>query len=128
MLLARQQLVVPDPWSQSALHDAPHVCPSPLSQTYGMPCRRLAGSGAGDVFMTDDVLAALMCAPRSNYPWVRPPEYMPGQQAQRECHGHDAASQTMTTAAVSTAPHVVCKLLAAVVVSQVLQPPVMASF
>ncbi|KAI7845745.1 hypothetical protein COHA_000661 [Chlorella ohadii] len=31
--------------------------------------RRLAGSGAGDVFMTDDVLATLMCAPRSNYPW-----------------------------------------------------------
>jgi hypothetical protein len=27
------------------------------------------GEGAGDVFMTDDVLATLMCAPRSTYPW-----------------------------------------------------------
>ncbi|KAL4449000.1 hypothetical protein ABPG77_007717 [Micractinium sp. CCAP 211/92] len=31
--------------------------------------RRLAAEGAGDVFMTDDVLATLMCAPRSTYPW-----------------------------------------------------------
>ena len=25
--------------------------------------------GAGEVFMTDDVLATLMCATRSTYPW-----------------------------------------------------------
>lgn len=33
------------------------------------PCSRLAVERAGDVFMTDDVLATLMCAPRSTYPW-----------------------------------------------------------
>lgn len=49
-----------------AYSPAPH---RPRAQTLP-PCRRLAGSGGGDVFMTDDVLSTLMCAPRSTYPWV----------------------------------------------------------
>ncbi|KAL4852873.1 Eukaryotic translation initiation factor 3 subunit D [Chlorella vulgaris] len=31
--------------------------------------RRLAQQGAAEVFITDDVLVTLMCAPRSTYPW-----------------------------------------------------------
>ncbi|PSC69167.1 eukaryotic translation initiation factor 3 subunit D-like [Micractinium conductrix] len=31
--------------------------------------RRLVAEGAADIFMTDDVMCALMCAPRSQYPW-----------------------------------------------------------
>lgn len=43
--------------------------PLPPSSQPHPCCRRLVGEGAGDVFMTDDVLAALMCASRSTYPW-----------------------------------------------------------
>lgn len=31
--------------------------------------RKLAGEGTGQVFMSDTVLVALMCAPRSVYSW-----------------------------------------------------------
>lgn len=32
-------------------------------------CRKLSEEGTGQVFMSDGVLAALMCAPRSVYSW-----------------------------------------------------------
>ena len=32
-------------------------------------CRKLSEEGTGQVFMSDSVLAALMCAPRSVYSW-----------------------------------------------------------
>ena len=32
-------------------------------------CRRLAAEGAGTVFVTDNALTTLMCAPRSVYSW-----------------------------------------------------------
>lgn len=43
-----------------------HFCPLPPP----LPLRRrLAEAREANVFMTDDVLSALMCAPRSTYPW-----------------------------------------------------------
>ena len=69
-LIALAPLIAVAPLVALAPH--PAVACNPALARNPAPCRRLAGSGGGDVFMTDDVLSTLMCATRSNYPWVSP--------------------------------------------------------
>ena len=48
----------------------PGICGHPGVQQQRCPhCRKLSEEGTGQVFMSDSVLAALMCAPRSVYSW-----------------------------------------------------------